>query len=259
MESLTDKQVTLKSVAKSKAKAKPFALPIGKVADEYKVVPTEDLYGMVVDVSSANELDHHDIQIELAKSRVREALAHAYYCTVGKVSVNVAWACNPKAVVREMTTTAAHDKGGLILVPFSSLVGVSKECPTTSVALRTQGVAPRGYEAYVSPRIEFPKFGKPSPEQFVVPYWFVPLSKQGCPANLSHGFLKVKLPVASGVSHESYYNKASHYAETSVEIPILYNSVALKAGTSLYRCDKAAPKRPSDAASGSTAPKRARA
>eukprot|EP00959_Pyramimonas_sp_CCMP1952_P082990 1734525-Pyramimonas_sp.AAC.1 len=63
-----------------------------------------------------------------------------------------------------MTTTTSYEKGALILVPFSSVIGVSKEYPTTSVALRTQGVAPKGYEALVSPRIELPKFGKPSPE-----------------------------------------------------------------------------------------------
>lgn len=162
------------------------------------------------------------LQLSLAKSQLQLALMEAYMKSPSQVSV-VTFQCKTGSHVEVGGTTIS--KGELRLVPLSSSIQAGTKVPVNSLEV-DMGLGGET-KIYISPKTTWPNPKNPEIARFIVPYWHVNSTADQDEANMKLSYRDVDVTAKA--------NGASAASSTTVSIPMLVNTRALKPGEELLK------------------------
>ena len=185
-------------------------------------------------LSRMHPQDKH-ARIEFTKSKIRQALWHAWVVLCPAIHVTVHYTSKGgKQSVSHVTCDYDYKHmGDLVLVPMTPLVQHSAKEPTSGVDLKLTVPDPqssgKSVYFYLNPKVGLPETVR-SGGVFMAPFWTITAASDSTLVNMQPDVLKVQLNSVLTIGKQKLDG-----ASASVDIPVLVNSKPIKKGDKLCK------------------------
>ena len=188
--------------------------------------------------------------MELAKSKLRVALHWAYSWDVSKRYDWLQITFSSKGAPLKVTCDHKVNKGGLVMVPLTTSIGVGARPPAQAVEVEDfHGIRDGSgniIRFWLNPKFDMP-VDKAQPG-FLAPYWVAKAAPDSSLANLAPSALRVR----ANVSGQALAGLGAASTYTDVLIPVLVNDAPLKVGDELMQPPQGYKRPGTDAAASSS-------